>query len=117
MRGISPTQALTTLSLPMYNIVGLYYRPTSVPYAGYLNHAPLSCRRSAGKCSQTDRKIKAKDISKKDNTSVTQTDLKKGSSLMMAVTGKDLPYRVCRYAISFCMDNVLSTSLVPRLSV
>lgn len=71
------------------------------------------------KCSQTDRKIKTKvkDISKKDNTSVTQTDLKKGSSLMMAVTGKDLPYRVCRYAISFCMDNVLSTSLVPRLSV
>ena len=55
------------------------------------------------KCSQTDRKIKAKvkDISKKDNTSVTQTDLKKGSSLMVAVTGKDLPYRVAGLPLVF----------------
>ena len=65
-------------------------------------HAPLSCRRSAGEM-LPDHKIKAKveDISKKDNTSVTQTDLKKGSSLMVAVTGKDLPYRVAGLPLVF----------------
>ena len=52
------------------------------------------------KCSQTGRRIKAKvsDISKKDNTSVTQTDLKKGSSLLVAVTGKTYPVEFIEFA-------------------
>lgn len=51
------------------------------------------------KCSQTGRRIKAKvaDISK-DNTSVTQTDLKKGSSLLVAVTGKTYPVEFIEFA-------------------
>ena len=52
------------------------------------------------KCSQTGRKIKSKveDISRKDMSPLTSSDLKKGSSLMVEMNGKSYPVEFIEFA-------------------